>query len=100
VLFNKKILYYLLQFLSYPEEQSMRLQTIVVRVARLTAPATSGMPLQVSQLVNHVYKFEFCGTYFYPGSRCSDLSRFGVLVLWCYKSHYNLHLITQKYVIY
>lgn len=36
----------LVKFLSYPEEQSMRLQTIVVRVARLTAPATSGMPLQ------------------------------------------------------
>lgn len=54
VLFTNKILYFSFQFLSYPEEQSMRLQTIVVRVARLTAPATSGMPLQVSWLVNHV----------------------------------------------
>lgn len=37
----------LVKFLSYAEEQSMRLQTIVVRVARVsTLPPSPGMPLQ------------------------------------------------------
>lgn len=37
----------LVKFLSYPEEQSMRLQTIVVRVARVSSLTPSpGMPLQ------------------------------------------------------
>lgn len=47
-----KILIFHVQFLSYAEEQSMRLQTIVVRVARVsTLPPSPGMPLQVRVLI-------------------------------------------------
>ena len=47
-----KILIFHVQFLSYAEEQSMRLQTIVVRVARVsTLPPSPGMLLQVRVLI-------------------------------------------------